>query len=86
MSSEVGPLGGHPPWSSERKLACRFILFGSVYCNFFIQIGKKKEKNWKCAFFSKALEYVANFFVSALFKVHVPLHETALDFDFFCPG
>lgn len=36
--------------------------------------------------FSKALEYAANFFVSALFKVHVPLHMTALDISSFCPG
>lgn len=80
----AGPLGGHPPWNSERKLPCRFILFKCVYCNLFIQ-GKKKKKK-KMHSFSKALECVANFFVCALFKVQVPLHETPLDINFFCPG
>lgn len=36
--------------------------------------------------FSKALERVAGFFVSAFFKVHVPLHGTALDINFSYSG
>lgn len=59
-ASEAGPLGGHLPWSSGRKLAYRFILFECVYYNLFI-LGKKI--NWKCAVFPK---HPSKFLISSL--------------------